>query len=282
MPLLQALGSTGRLVLAIDGSETGRKCITLMVSIIYKKRAIPIAWLVKKGSKGHLSQDVHLELLRQVETFIPPECEVIFLGDGEFDGPQLQAALTQMGWFYVVRTAKNTIVHHADDCFSLKTVHLYCGEVAEWSDVKVTTHLYSPVSVIIWWHHLYDQPIYLLTNMSSLREARLLYRRRACIETFFSDQKSRGFYLHKSHQARPERLTRLLIPACLAYIWLIYLGVFVKDDLLIMRQIHRVNRCDLSLFQLGLRFLEWLLDRGKPIPFAFVLPSSPLFNSVRY
>jgi hypothetical protein len=40
------------------------------------------------------------------------------------------------------------------------------------------------------------------------------------IETFFSDQKSRGFHLHKSHIADATRLARLLIAACLAYIWM--------------------------------------------------------------
>jgi len=43
------------------------------------------------------------------------------------------------------------------------------------------------------------------------------------IETFFSDQKSRGFHPYQSHLADPQRLSRLLIAAYLAYIWIIYL-----------------------------------------------------------
>src|SRR5256885_14943929 len=39
------------------------------------------------------------------------------------------------------------------------------------------------------------------------------------IETFFSDQESRGFHIHKSHISDPQRLARLLITACLAYIF---------------------------------------------------------------
>ena len=41
---------------------------------------------------------------------------------------------------------------------------------------------------------------------------------------FFLDQKTRGFHIHKSHIADPQRLSRLLIAACLAYIWIVYLG----------------------------------------------------------
>ena len=43
-----------------------------------------------------------------------------------------------------------------------------------------------------------------------------MYLWRFAIETFFSDEKSRWFYLHKSHLADPERLSTLLIAACLA------------------------------------------------------------------
>src|SRR3989442_1118938 len=84
----------------------------------------------------------------------------------------------------------------------------------------------------------------------------------------FSDQKSRGFHLHKSHLANPQRLARLLIAACLAYIWIVYLGsVCIKEGW--VRIIHRRHRCDLSLFQLGLRLLEYFLNEDLPIPVQF-------------
>jgi len=90
------------------------------------------------------------------------------------------------------------------------------------------------------------------------------------IETFFSDQKSRGFHLHKSHLAAPTRLTRLLMAACLAYIWIIYLGALCEQDGWVSI-IHRGDRCDLSLFQLGLRLLDYLLSEDYTIPVAFYI-----------
>ena len=88
------------------------------------------------------------------------------------------------------------------------------------------------------------------------------------IETFFSDQKSRGFHIHKSHMSDPQRLSRLLIAACLAYIWIVYLGSLCEKDGW-REHIHRKKRCDLSLFQLGLRFLEHFLNEELPIPVQF-------------
>lgn len=278
--LLIGLARRGPITIAMDGSETGRKCMTLMVSVIYRKRAIPIAWLVKEGSKGHLAEEIHQQLLAEVSQILPAESQVIFLGDGEFDGINLQAALARLGWEYVVRTAKNAIVSEAEDEFSLKHVEITKGDLLELPDVALTRNRYGPVTVLIWWDKAYDKPIYLVTNMACIEEACFYYRRRFGIETFFSDQKSRGFNLQKSHQADTERLKRLLIPACLAYIWMIYLGETVENDKEVIKQIHRADRCDLSLFQVGLRYLEYLLNQGLNIPIKFILPR--IMNSVRY
>ncbi len=106
--------------------------------------------------------------------------------------------------------------------------------------------------------------------MDSARKSCESFRKRIYIETFFSDQKSRGFNLHKSHISDPLRLSRLMIATCLAYIWIIYLGEVCMDGGYI-KIIHRTHRCDLSLFQLGFRFIEYLLNKGMKIPVSFKL-----------
>ncbi len=49
--LLSKLGLQ-EIVLAMDGSIVGRGCITLMVNLIYKKRALPFAYIVVKGKRN--------------------------------------------------------------------------------------------------------------------------------------------------------------------------------------------------------------------------------------
>jgi hypothetical protein len=94
--------------------------------------------------------------------------------------------------------------------------------------------------------------------------------------SFFSDQKSRGFALDKSHVADPERLARILVAACLAYLWMIYLGALARQHGFVTI-IHRTDRCDLSLFQVGLDWLEHCLNEAVPIPFDYRLPIGFLF-----
>lgn len=63
-PLLEVLAASGHLVFSIDGSVVGKGCMCLMFSVIYKNKAIPVVWRVYKAKKGHLSEKVHRDLLK--------------------------------------------------------------------------------------------------------------------------------------------------------------------------------------------------------------------------
>ena len=271
--LLYRLAATRELVLIIDGSEVGHGCITLMISLVYGKRALPITWLVVKGCKGHLPELMHLELLGQLQDILPPNARVIFLGDGEFDGIELQAAVQAMEWQYVCRTAKNTQMYEDDRSFSFSELLVQPDDQISVPDVWFTQEGYGPVTVIAWWERGFQEPIFLVTNFELPGEACYWYKKRFHIETFFSDEKSRGFYLHKSHLSDPERLSTLMIAACLAYWWIVYLGVTALRDGSV-KLIHRADRCDWSLFRLGLALLDYLLNEELPIPVSFSLMAS--------
>lgn len=131
---------------------------------------------------------------------------------------------------------------------------------------KITKKKYGPVTAIAWWGEDHEEPLFLVTNFRSGSKACEYYSMRFTIETFFSDQKSRGFNIDKSHLSSPQRLTRLMYASCLAYLWIFFFGILALETGL-YKQIHRTDRCDLSLFQLGLRLLNYLAVRVFPIPF---------------
>jgi len=287
--LLERLAAVRPLVLTLapaasagvmDGSGVARGCVTLMVSVIYAHRAIPIGWLVIEGVKGHFPTDSHLTLVREVQARVPKNAEVIFLGDGEFDSPELQAELAGYHWQYVCRTAKSILIERDGEWLSLADLGVTRGQHIFCKDVDFTAAAYGPVMVVAWWDARYPDPIYLVSNMTSGQRACDWYRKRmhtpappaeqVRVETFFSDQKSRGFQIDRSHLSDPERVGRLLIAASLAYLWVICLGTVAHaDDWLPL--IHRSHRCDLSLFQVGLRLLDYLLNHDKSIPSSFKL-----------
>lgn len=257
-----------KLVLIMDGSSVGRGCRTLMLSVVYKNRALPLAWLVAAGSKGCFSEENHIALIQQVKEIVPEDAHVIFLGDGEFDGIDLLAEIDGYSWEYVCRTAKDTVLCQDSEATSFEKLQVSPGGCIVLSAATMTQKCYGPVQAIAWWDEEYENPIYLVSNLAPHEDPCKWYSLRFCIETLFSDQKSRGFHLHKSHLSDPDRLAQLMIAACLAYIWMIYLGNMAIQQGW-SKIIHRTDRCDLSLFQLGLRLLDYFLNQDMKIPVAF-------------
>jgi Transposase DDE domain len=257
-------------VLVMDGSGVGRGCTALMIHVVYKGRALPLAWRVRQAPKGHFPEDLHIAVVELMREVIPEGAKVVFLGDGEFDGTALQATLHEAGWSYACRTAMSTVATWEGETFRLDTLGACSkpGTLIALQEVKFTRDAYGPVMVLSCWAKGYQDPLYLVSNMATAEDACRFYAKRFCIETFFSDQKSRGFHIHKSHMSDGQRLSRLLIAACLAYIWIVYLGSVCEKDQW-RPIIHRRKRCDLSLFQLGLRLLEHLLNEEMPIPVQF-------------
>ncbi len=260
----------GVLVLVIDGSEAGRDCVLLSMNVVYQKRALPLCWLAVKGKKGHLCEQTHIQLVQKVAQLLPKERTIVFLGDGEFDGVELLSTLEGLHWNYVCRTAKNVALTEAGERFSPTDLLLEAGDRIELPEVGFTAAEYGPVLVSIVWEVGWKEPLILVSNLDFLPEAYGWYKRRFRIETFFSDQKSRGFYLGHSHISDTTHLERLLIGTCLAYLWMVCLGAWVVQSRR-LTLIHRADRCDWSLFHIGLNWIEFCLNEGLPIWTHFAL-----------
>jgi Transposase DDE domain len=197
-------------VLVMDGSGVGRGCTALMIHAVYKGRALPLAWRVRQGPKGHFPEDLHIAVVELISEVIPEGAKVVFLGDGEFDGTTLQATLNKVGWAYACRTALSTVATWEGVTFRLDTLGACSkpGTLIALKEVQFTRDAYGPVMVLSCWAKGYHEPLYLVSNMDAAEEACRYYQKRFRIETFFADQKSRGFHIHKSHIADPQRLSR--------------------------------------------------------------------------
>jgi len=267
--VIERLSARGELILIIDGSPVGRGCQALMVSVVYETRALPLAWLVRAGTKGHFTQAQHCALIQQVQTLIPPQVQVTLLGDGEFDGGAWLVALEALGWSFVCRTAHNRHLTHPDlGTFRFNQIIMLPDQAFYATPVTLTHPQSGTYLALALWESGYAHPLFLLTNLPDSQAAAALYRLRFRIETFFADQKRRGFHLHLSHLASPSALARLLIPACLAYLWIVFLGSLASRPPW-RSLLHRSHRSDLSLFQLGFTFLALCLKRDFPLLVAF-------------
>jgi len=276
LPYAQALLAglaENTLLLAMDGSTVGRGCMVLMVGVVYHKRALPIAWVVYKGKKGHASAETHISVLEVVRGLIPAGADVILLGDGEYDSVDMLTWVEQhTDWGIVARTASDTHVFSDGEWTSLAELGVQPGGLISLPEVLFTRQSFGTPHVIAWGDQVYADPLYLVNNLELAEEACYWYRRRYRIETLFSDKKSRGFQIDKSHLSDPARLARLLIATSLAYIWMICLGFqAIQEDHTDL--IDRADRIDKSMFRLGLDWLTYLLKWGKPFTVQFCVPS---------
>lgn len=107
-----------------------------------------------------------------------------------------------------------------------------------------------------------DEPWYLLSDLPSGRPILSRYVGRFSIEEMFRDFKEQGFRLEKTRLRDPERVSRLALCVCLAYVFALLLGeqVIERGE---QKRVQRSVKSPLSLFQTGLRYLRWLLVRQQ-------------------
>ena len=186
--ILKAL-SERELVLVMDGSQAGRGYMVLMVGVVYKKRALPIAWLVYKGKKGHTTAKRHIEALQKVKVLLPETTKVVLLGDAEYDTTKILLWVQENPhWNYVLRTAPQICVTTGHGEQVIGDMALEKDQVLQYLNVGFTQKATLKTNLVGWWSDKYEKPIYLISNLTSKYLTCRHYQRRYRIETFFSDQ----------------------------------------------------------------------------------------------
>ena len=279
--MVLAAVSPEQIGLMIDSTKIGGNCLCLMVSVYYKSRAVPLAWVVYKGKKGHSSQQTQLALFQTVKALLPATSPVILLGDGEFDGSQVIAWLkTETTWQFVCRTDKTNRVWYQNQWISLEQLPLVAGQETFLTNVLLThTHQVGPVNILVVWNEAKNCHWFFVTNMETAKTAKKWYTKRFATETLFSDFKGRGFHLDDTRLWKPERVNRLLLAGAIAYVFCIVLGVEAITSGA-FRQLVRTDAFFHSLFQLGLIYLEHILNECLPFPSLTSLPPPADFEHV--
>jgi hypothetical protein len=243
--------------LIFDGTKIGFGHQLLIVCLAYRKRAIPIAWTWVKHVRGHSTAGKQLALLAYVRKLLPKGATAFLVGDCEFGPVEVLRQLDVWGWFYVLRQKTTT--------------HVWLNEKQGWQDFDSFVHqagqsmwlgqgylsesgIYG-VNLLVHWQIGEDEPWCLATNLPDKRMTLQYYARRMWIEEMFADMKKHGFDLESTMLRHFLRLSRLTLAVALLYVWLMSVGTKTIQS----GQRHLVDRKerrDLSIFQIGLRFLE--------------------------
>ena len=261
--LIQSQAEHGTVRLILDGSKVSFHHQLLMVSIAYRRRAIPIVWTWVKG-RGHSTAIKQLALLRYVYKLIPSNVSVSVVGDCEFGAIAVLDQLDTWAWQYVLRQQSDVLIdltlHNHWQCFGDAVSRpgqsnwLGCGFLTK-------THVYETY-LLAHWKRGEKTPWLLATNYSSKEQALRAYRRRMWIEEMFGDFKGHGFNLEDSHLRHFLRLSRLTLAVVLLYVWLIAFGSrVIKNGQRSL--VDRADRKDFSIFRIGHNMAERLLTNSQ-------------------
>ncbi len=209
-------GALQTLGLVLEGRVAGRGGKALMLPGVSKGRALPLAWRVRQGPQGHLPADPPIALVALVSGRIPEGTQGVFLGEGAGDGTRRQHTGEGAGWAYVCRTGCHRTAWWDGETLRRDTLGAWSkpGTLVALSAVWFTREEYGPRMRICCGAKGGQEPLSLVTHMDAAEEACRVDSKRCRLETFCSDQKSRGFPLHQSPLADPQRLSRLFIAAC--------------------------------------------------------------------
>ena len=62
----------------MDGRVVGRGCAALMIHVIDKGRALPLAWRGRQGPKGHFPEALHIAVVELMREVIPEGATVVW------------------------------------------------------------------------------------------------------------------------------------------------------------------------------------------------------------
>ena len=257
--------------LLTDGTKIGFGHQLLMVSLAYRRRAIPIAWTWVSSARGHSSATKQRALLAYIHGLLPAGAKVTIAGDSEFCAVPVLKQLEQWDWGYVMRQKGNIRVQLSDQHVWRRFVSLaQKGARPQWlPDAQLTRiHGYT-VHLVAWWKAGEKEPWLLVTNLPALRDALRTYKRRMWIEEMFGDFKKHGFDLESSHLRHFLRLSRLTLIVAFLYLWLVAFGSHVIKRGL-RHLVDRADRMDFSVFRIGLSMVERLLANDQSLVFTLV------------
>jgi hypothetical protein len=252
----------------------GDRLQMLRLSLSHCYRALPLAWKVVT-SKGLVGLEVCEPMLEQVAVLLKPTRRVTFLADRGFRSREWARKCRSLNWDYIIRIANTTTFSFCDGrATTPEQLGIKPGQRRYFPRVRLTLEADWECNLAITWTRATAKsPAELCVVMTNLHASGWVlrhYLKRMHIEESFRDEKSGGFDLDSSRLTDPKRLDALLLALAIAVLWVYELGEKVLTDNQ-RRTIDPGYRRQLSVFQLGWRYLQRALSCSLPLTYALAL-----------
>jgi hypothetical protein len=249
-----------RLRIQLDRVQIKTRQNVLMLSVWYRKRAIPLAWICLRH-KGPSNLQQWRELLDYLETLLSADKTVILLADREFGSVDRMRYVVHKHWHYAIRLKGNSAFYDPNwgqpfQWALLNDIAPEKGTRFGYPAIKLFKGEWFPTHLAAAWALGSKEPWFIATNLPNPLQALKEYARRFGCEELFSDLKKRGFNWEDSMIRDPQRFARLILALALLTVFLLTLGRQLRlhhTDLVLGSPAHRRR---LSLFQTARRWLR--------------------------
>ena len=272
-PLLRWLlaGWAGReLVLAIDPTTLGDELTVLVISVLYRSRALPVAWHVLPGNQPGAWIAPLVTLLQTLQPAVPRGLRVLVVADRGLWSPRLFRQLKAQHWHPVLRVQRDLRIwlRRGRQCAAHQLVpqvgHAWVGRAI----VHQERARRLWVTVIVLWEERHEEPWVLLTDLPPKVVGIRWYGLRMWIECGFRDLKHYGWDWEHTRRRDPTRVARHWLVLAVASLWVLAAGTAVEDA---GRTCPgpppaRTGTRPLSIFQLGLARLRAVFAQRCPWP----------------
>jgi hypothetical protein len=262
--------------LALDTTVLWAKYAVVRVAVVYRGRALPLAWVVVEQKSASVALRHYEAMLCEAACLLPANCSVTLLADRGFNDIDLLCLALELKWHFVIRLKGSLWVYRAGKrrCKVLQLLPPK-GEVHLHHTVRLTERRFGPVHLAL--GHMrtpngYEQWA-LVSDLPTALATFDTYALRFDIEESFLDDKSGGFQLEASKLDDADALSRLLLILATATLYLVSTGtaiVAMGRRYLVDTHWHR----GLSYFKIGWRWVTHALATGqKLLTFLWLTPA---------
>jgi hypothetical protein len=277
-----------QLALALDATTLGTRFVVLVISVVYRGCAIPVAWVVLSATEKHAWRREWLRMLRQLRPAIPKGWTVIVLADRGLYARWLFRRITRLGWHPFLRINTGGTFRPKGHVRGVPLQTLVPEPGTSWQGTGIAfkgRHRQLHCTLLACWEAGYKDPWLILTDLPPEASSAGWYGLRAWIEQGFKITKRAGWQWHRTHMTKPERAARLWLAVAVATLWLLSVGgeadetipaSTVPDIIALVptpRRMRRATRVRLvSVFRQGwIRILVALLNQA-PLPIGRFIP----------
>jgi hypothetical protein len=223
-----------QLAFAVDATTLGQRFVVLVVSVVYRGCAIPVAWTVLAATEKHAWRGEWLRMLRHVRTVVPPRYFVIVLADRGLYARWLFQRIVRLGWHPVLRINTGGTFRPATSVQYQPLRDLVPEPGTQW--VGMGTAFQGPrrrlnCTLLARWDAGYKDPWLLLTDLAPSAGEACWYGLRAWIEQGFKITKRGGWQWQRTRMTDPQRAARLWLAVAVATLWLLSVGGMAEGAL---------------------------------------------------